>query len=135
MKVAAIDYGTKRIGLAVGEDGQLLFSKMLEIDPETQAIVTLSEVLDRESIGTIVIGLPRRLDGSEKEEAQRVRQFAGQLSKGRHIPVIFLDERLTSTEARQILLEEGVAEKDMRHLVDQKVAELLLAQHFRERGT
>ena len=134
MKILAVDYGTKRLGVAMGADREMLFSKTLEVSSEEQATEELTRLINQEEIGTLVFGLPLRLDGSEKEEARHVRQFAAQVTEGKHLPVVFIDERLSSEEARSILREQEVTEKEMRGKIDKIVAELLLEQYYRQRG-
>lgn len=134
MIVMAVDYGTKRLGVALGADGALLFSKTITAPSSRGAIAALRELIDQELVETLVLGLPLRLDGSEREEAREVRRFATQLAAKKHLPVVFVDERLTSEEAQSILREQGLSGKDMRGKIDQQVAELLLAQYYRKRS-
>ena len=134
MKVMAVDYGTKRLGVALGADREMLFSKTITAASTEQAVAVLREFIDRESVETLVFGLPIRLDGSERGEAKTVRRFARGVATGKRLPVVFVDERLTSEEAQSMLREQGLSEKEMRGKIDQKVAELLLAQYYRQRG-
>ena len=134
MKILAVDYGTKRLGVAMGADREMLFSKTLEVSSEEQAIEELTRLINQEEIGTLIFGLPLRLDGSEREEARGVRRFAARVAEGKHLPVVFVDERLSSEEARSILREQEVTEKEMRGKIDKIVAELLLEQYYRQRG-
>lgn len=130
----AVDFGTKRVGVAIGADGELLFSKTFDFSSQDHGFAELTRLMEQEEIGTLVFGLPLRMSGKEKEEARRVRRFAARLAEGRHIPVAFIDERLTTTEAQSILRERGLTDKEMRAQTDRVVAELLLGQYYRQRG-
>lgn len=133
MNVLSVDYGTKRLGLAFGSDGRLSFSKTLTVTGDDDAVERLVQLARKEGIEVFILGLPLRLDGKEKQEAARVRDIAGRISKAARIPVVFIDERLTSKEAELLLREQGVAERELRSKVDALVAKLLLEQYYRER--
>jgi putative Holliday junction resolvase len=133
MKVVTVDYGKKRLGVAVGFNGTILFTKTLFALNKKQALADLIKFVRKEEAKEVVFGLPLRLDGGEKEEAIEVRRFANQLSRSLKLPVSFIDERLTSFEAKQILREQGLSEKEMRGVIDEAVARLLLTQYYQKK--
>lgn len=130
MNVLAVDWGTKRWGLALGAEGHVVRSQTLTVKNKSQAFEELIKIIETESVGTLVLGLPRRLDGSEKNEAKVVRDFAAQITSRLPIPIVLIDERLTSEEAKSILKEGGLTEKKMRSVIDAQVARILLEQYF-----
>lgn len=135
MKALSIDYGTRRIGVALGVDSLLVFSRTITVGSPHDAQEKLLDLVKREFVETIVVGLPLRLDGTEKSEAAHARSFALGISRQTGRPVVFIDERLTSVEAADILRKEGLAEPEIRQRVDAKTAELLLEQYWREQSS
>jgi len=134
MRALVVDYGIRRMGVALGSEGKLLFSKMIPVRSEKGALAELTRLVDEEGIDTLVFGLPLRLDGAERAEARDVRRFAGLVAEGKHLAVVFVDERLSSQEAESLLRGKGMSEREMRDQIDRTVAELLLEQYFREKG-
>jgi putative Holliday junction resolvase len=121
MRALGIDAGAKRIGLALSDPSGTLASPWKtirsggSIDADASAIARLLDDLDRdgpsERVETIVVGLPRRLDGSATHETPRVRALADALATTTRLPIVLQDERLTSREAESRL---AVREKDWR---------------------
>ena len=132
MNILAVDFGTRRIGVALGANGSTAWAKALRIKNLTEAHSLLDQLIREEKIEVILFGLPLRLGGAEKEEAKQVRDFAGTVSRTTGRPAVFIDERLTSEEATLMLREQGITEKEMKHHVDATVARLLLEQYYRE---
>jgi len=96
-----VDFGERAIGLAICDDDAGL---VVPIEPVTrssdaQAVAALLEIAGREAVVGIVVGEPRRLDGSAGDAAQRAGSFAEKLSAATRIPVVLHDEALTSHEA------------------------------------
>jgi putative Holliday junction resolvase len=92
-----------------------------------QRLVALAREREAEAL---VVGLPRRLDGSEGPEARAARGLASQLRKLSGLPVTLVDERLTSVAAERALLATGERRARRRQLSDQVAAALLLQQHL-----
>jgi putative holliday junction resolvase len=121
VRVLGIDYGAKRIGLAISDATGLLARPLKAIDrrrvPTDAALADaiLAEIdalaVDGDTIGLVVVGLPRRLDGSPNEQTGRVDAFVRALTSRRPLQVALQDERLTSREAESRL---AVREKDWR---------------------
>lgn len=118
VRVLGIDFGAKRIGLALSDATGLLASPWKTVDggPPVAAaarIGGLAAELVREDDGldAIVVGLPRRLDGSDNNQTPIVRTFAAELARVTSLPVILQDERLSSHEAESRL---AVRERDWR---------------------
>lgn len=101
----AIDYGGKRIGLATAGQIAKLPNPYGVIPNDDQLIGALEEIINQEDIGTVVVGLPRSMDGSESEQTREVRGFANQLAEHLGISVELADEALSSVRARQYLAE------------------------------
>ena len=105
-RIAAIDYGTVRLGIAVSDPAQTLaspYENYTRRDPQQDARY-LQRIVADEGIIRFVVGLPVHLDGHESQKSQESRQFGKWLEEQTGIPVDFYDERFTSVEAAQLLL-------------------------------
>ncbi len=128
MRVMAIDYGDQRIGLAVSDPTGLLCGEawtMQEWNAE-RASRRIAEEAARREVGTLVLGLPKNMDGSEGARAEISRAFAALLEADSGLPVVLWDERRSSIEAHAILHAAGKKEKVHRKTVDAVAASLIL---------
>ena len=128
MRIMAIDYGDQRIGLAVSDLLGLLCGEawtMQEWDMERAAQRIAEEAKARE-VGTLVLGLPKNMDGSEGPRAEKSRAFRELLLRDTGLPVVLWDERRSSIEAHAILHANGRKEKNHRKSVDAVAARLIL---------
>ena len=128
MRVMAIDYGDQRIGLAVSDPTGLLCGEawtMQEWNME-RASLRIAEEAARREVGTLVLGLPKNMDGSEGPRAEKSRAFAALLEADSGLPVVLWDERRSSIEAHAILHAAGKKEKVHRKTVDAVAASLIL---------
>lgn len=135
--VLAFDFGTKRIGVAMGEWETGLAHALETIseeanDPRFARIGTLiAEWRPLE----LVVGLPLSLEGEEHELTKRCRRFANQLHGRFNLPVHLVDERLTSVEAEARLAEAGVYGEKRKALTDSLAAEQILQDYFSYHAT
>src|SRR4051812_14316867 len=138
VRFVGIDFGNRRVGLAISDATAMLARpwqvvKTDEPDPENAAVLIADLmprlVNDDDSLDGIVVGLPRRLDGSDNDLTAKVRIFGEALEVITGLPVTFQDERLTSVEAEAQLAER---EKDWkkRKLEIDAVAAAIMLQDF-----
>ena len=128
MRIMAIDYGDQRIGLAVSDLLGMLCGEawtMNEWDMERASKRIAEEAAARE-VGTLVLGLPKNMDGSEGVRAEKSREFKTMLERDSGLPVVLWDERRSSIEAHAILHATGKKEKQHRITVDAVAASLIL---------
>ena len=128
MRIMAIDYGDQRIGLAVSDLLGMLCGEawtMNEWDMERASKRIAEEAAARE-VGTLVLGLPKNMDGSEGVRAEKSREFKALLERDSGLPVVLWDERRSSIEAHAILHATGKKEKQHRKTVDAVAASLIL---------
>lgn len=107
-RVLGVDYGRRRIGVAVSDPTGTLatpHSVVPNEDPPEEPPDALLETIREISPGRIVVGIPLEMDGDEGEMAREAREFCRRLAEGCQTPVVEWDERLTSDRASQILLE------------------------------
>lgn len=128
MRIMAIDYGDQRIGLAVSDLLGMLCGEawtMNEWDMERASKRIAEEAAARE-VGTLVLGLPKNMDGSEGVRAEKSREFKAMLERDSGLTVVLWDERRSSIEAHAILHAAGKKEKQHRKTVDAVAASLIL---------
>ena len=128
MRVMAIDYGAARIGLAVSDLPGLICGEawtMQEWNMERASLRITEEARLRDG-GTLVLGLPKNMDGTEGPRAEKSRAFKELLEKDSGLPVVLWDERRSSVEAHAILHANGKKEKKHRQTVDAVAASLIL---------
>ena len=135
-----LDVGRRWVGLAVSDPLQVVASGAGVIDRQAGGwLARGGEVARRHRVVGVVVGLPRRTDGSLGPEASRVQKLAARLEASLGLPLVFWDERLTTRQAEQALLEGGLRRERRRELVDQAAAVLILqgfleAQRARRRA-
>ena len=128
MRKMAIDYGDARIGLAVSDLLGMICGDawtMEEWNME-RAAVRISEEAKKRDVDTLILGLPKNMDGTEGPRAEKSRLFKEMLEKESGLSVVLWDERRSSIEAHQILHDVGKKEKAHRKTVDAVAASLML---------
>lgn len=128
----AVDYGDKRTGLAVSDPSGIIVQPLPVV--ESEDLETLVEAIvaeaDRQEAGTIVVGLPLRLDGGEGSRVLKTRRLVEQLRKRLSVPVVEWDERLTSAEAEELLREAGLDWRKRKGKIDKVAAVLILRSYL-----
>ena len=128
MRVMAIDYGDARIGLAVSDPTATLCGEAFTLRERDagRAAERIAQEARARGVGTLVLGLPRNMDGSEGERAALTRSFALLLEEHSGLRPVLWDERRSSIEAHAILHANGKKMKDHRKTVDAVAASLIL---------
>jgi putative Holliday junction resolvase len=128
MRVAALDLGKVRVGLAISDELGLMAHPRdpLQGGNRKKLIADLVDLAREEKISRFLVGLPLNRGGSEGREADRARRFAQIVADATGCDVELVDERLTTVEAHRRLREGGVTAKKGRSLVDGVAAALLL---------
>ncbi len=131
MRTLGIDFGEKRIGLALSDpEGRLALPwKTLARTSDRQALAELAALVATEQIEALAIGEPRRpADGAATSAARRVRAFGTRLAAATGLPVIWIDETLTSAEAESRLAEAGVPRARRAERRDAIAAQIVLEE-------
>ncbi len=132
MRTMAIDYGDQRIGLAVSDLLGMLAGEawtMQEWDME-RAAKRIAEEAKARDVGTLVLGLPKNMDGTEGFRAEAVRAFGEKLKERAGLPVVYRDERLTTVSAHTYLSMNDVRGKKRKNTVDAVSAVLILEDYL-----
>lgn len=125
-----IDFGTRRIGLALSDPTGTLASPLpfLENTDPQKVTAVLREMVKAHNVQTVVIGLPRNMDGTYGSSAAKVREFIAQIQPHLSAQIIPQDERLTTAQASRDLSRMGFTQKELREKVDSSSAALILQQ-------
>lgn len=130
-RVLGVDYGTRRVGLALSDSARTVALPYRTLPAGPQLLDAIAAVVEREGVVEVVVGLPLGLRGQETERTREVRAFAEKLQARLGIPVHLVDERLTSLEAERRLREAGRKPSREKHRVDQVAAMLILESFLR----
>ncbi|NOZ55199.1 MAG: Holliday junction resolvase RuvX [Calditrichaeota bacterium] len=131
-RILAVDYGQRRIGLAVSDPMGLLAHpvKTVVVKSRKQAVREIVETAEKLQVEEIVVGMPVSLDGSHGPQWQETRQFVADLAKELAIPIRGWDERLTTEAAHRELRELGKKPSRERDIVDQLAAVHILQSYL-----
>ncbi len=132
MRYLAIDYGTKRTGLAVCDAGEMIASPLTVLHSRKNLIQKIGQIVAAEDIGAVVLGLPLNMNGSEGPQAKQVLAFAERLKRYLRIPIHFQDERLSSFGAEEKVREIGLGRTRRQERLDALAAAEIL-QTFLDR--
>jgi putative Holliday junction resolvase len=134
--ILAFDFGTRRIGVAVGEMmlGSARPLATIAATANDLRFAAIAKLIAEWRPVRLLVGLPLGLDGQEHETTARCRRFARQLEGRYGLPVELVDERLTSTAADEALRSEGHDWRARRQAVDAAAAALILQDYFNRHG-
>ena len=135
MRIMGIDFGTKRIGIAISDElfltaqgKESIYRKDLKADLET-----IAKLVQENGVGEIIIGLPLSMNGAHSAKTKEALEFTDQLSKAVSVPVKTWDERLTSTQAERVLLEADISRAKRRKVTDKLAAQIILQSYLDSR--
>jgi len=132
MRILSIDYGEKRIGLAVCDKKEVLASRFLTLENKSleKSIKEIKKIILEENVKKIVVGIPIGFK-NKSEQTKIIEKFIGKLEKNISIPIIKINEIFTSKMAKKNLREAGV--KDVKKVIDQEAARIILESYL-EKG-
>jgi putative pre-16S rRNA nuclease len=135
MRILAVDPGSKRVGVALSDPSATIAQALVTIRAEPSGTLAsrLAEIARTHEAGLIVVGLPRRLDGSRGPEAAAAETLAASIRRASGLPVELVDERFSSVAAERSLVEGGVRRAKRRATVDRVAAALMLQAHLDRR--
>ncbi|MCR4830130.1 MAG: Holliday junction resolvase RuvX [Pseudobutyrivibrio sp.] len=134
-RILGLDYGTKTVGVAIS-DPLLLTAQELETITRERAsalrhtLVRIKEICEEYQVEKIILGYPRNMDDSEGFRCEETKEFRKLLEKRVDIPIEYVDERLTTVYADEILEESGVAKRDRKKFIDQIAAAIILQDYL-----
>jgi len=136
MRVLGLDYGDKRIGVALSDAFGWTAQGLEKIDNVTEEAVLrrIAELVEQNGVETVVVGLPKNMNGTIGPRGEICMAFADRLRERLTVPVDLWDERLTTAAATRTLLEADVSRRKRKQVVDQMAAALLLQNYLDARG-
>lgn len=138
MRKIALDVGDVRIGVAVSDPLGITAQGLTVIERVgiRKDCDKIMDFIKEYECDAVVIGLNKRLDGSDTPQTEKVYEFKRMLenkmrsSKMGHIPIVFQDERLSTTEAEKILIEAEVSRKNRKKVIDKQAAVIILQRYL-----
>ena len=133
MRIMALDYGSKTVGVAVSDELGLTALPLETIKREKEnklrkTLAMIEEIIKEKSISLIVLGKPLNMDDSEGERVEKSLAFKEALEKRTGLEVLWQDERLSSVEAEEILADSGIKKEDMKRYIDSVAASVILRE-------
>ncbi len=125
-----LDLGSKRIGVAGCDRTGLIATGITTVERTSfdRDVEQIRQIVNERQVQILVIGLPYSMDGSLGFQAHKVQKFAKRLAKALQLPIEYVDERLTSFQAEQMLIAENRSPSRHKALIDRKAAALILQQ-------
>lgn len=125
-----LDVGSKRIGLAGCDGTGLIATGLITLERKSfkDDVDQIQQIVNERRVQILVVGLPYTMDGSLGFQARHVQKFTKKLSQALQLPVEYVDERLTSFQAEQMLIAENRSPSRHKGLIDRKAAALILQQ-------
>lgn len=130
--LAGIDYGRRRIGIALSDRLRLTAQPFTQIEADSpdDAVHKVSEILKNKSIELAVFGKPLNMDGSESNMSREVESFASRVTERTGIPHELYDERLTSAQAHTVLKQTGYSGTKKKGKLDMISAQIMLQSYM-----
>ena len=125
MRALGIDFGSERVGLALGDEIGMLATP-LEVVPAKEALARIVAIVAERQVGTIVLGMPRNMNGTYGPAAEAARRFGEALAARVPARVEFWDERLTTRFVERMMIEADLSRKRRREVVDKLAAQQIL---------
>ena len=134
MRCMGLDLGDRWIGVALSDPGGILASpfSIIERIDDGQALAAIADIINKEQVGKIVVGLPLSLDGTLSGQAEKVNDFARKLAEQVEIPVEYRDERLTTVMAQRLKRASGGKKGRGKVRYDSQAAALILQNYLDE---
>lgn len=130
--VMCFDFGEQRIGVAIGEHLLATANPLATIDNESNQVrfAAITKLVAEWQPKLLIVGLPLSLDGSENATTQLCKKFARRLNGRFNLPVMFIDERYSSTDASEKLNQTGIKGRAQKQVLDQVAAQTILQSYF-----
>ena len=127
-RILGIDFGERRIGLALSDPLGKMAWPFLTFDTKEDgdSFQRIEQLVEKENVGEIVLGMPRNMDGSIGKKGKEVLEFSKKLSSRIKIPITFWDERLTTVESLRVLRDTGAKLHKHKKKVDMLSAAFIL---------
>jgi len=131
-RILALDYGTKRIGVALSDELGWTAQPLETFERRTldRDVAHIAALVESHSVERVVLGLPLQLDGREGPAVRAMREFTDKLEASLPVPVVLWDERMTTKAAEELLIAADVSRKKRKGIVDRIAAAILLRSYL-----
>lgn len=135
MRILGLDVGERRIGVAVSDELGWTAQPVTVVDngPEEEAVEVIVRLAQQYDVRAVVIGLPRRTDGTYGPETDYVRAFGDEIGQIINVPVHYQDERFSTVEAERTLISSGMRRTRRRQVIDRVAAGIILQTYLDRR--
>ncbi len=132
MSVLGLDLGTKTLGIAISKTNIISNPyKTIRYDNIDILIKEVLEIINKENVNKIILGLPKNMNNTTGDAAKRSIEFKERLEQLTNIPIILIDERLSTVEAENILLKNDMSRKKRKDIIDSAAAMIILDTYLR----
>ena len=130
-RILAIDYGDKKVGLALSDPMKIIAKpyKTIINDSKESLLIDINEIIKLKDVNEIVVGLPKTLKNTYSEQTHKVKEFIDFITDSLDINIVVVDERLSSIEAKRSLINQGIKTGHNKKDIDMTAAALFL-QNF-----
>lgn len=134
MRVMGLDVGERRVGVALSDELGITAQGFKVIDRKEGIFDELAEIAEKYQVTEVVVGLPKRMDGTLGPQAEKVLAFGEELKRRLGLPVKFWDERLSTAEAERLLLQADQSRRRRKKVRDKVAATIILQGYLDHRG-
>ncbi|NVY97116.1 Holliday junction resolvase RuvX [Lactobacillus sp. DCY120] len=139
MRLMGLDVGSRTVGIAVsdllGWTAQGVEIIRINEDQADFGLDRLAELVDQYQVEKFVVGLPKNMDNSLGERAEKSQAYGKMVTDFFELPVDFIDERLTTVQAERMLIEEADISRQKRHKVIDELAAVMILQSYLDRAS
>ncbi|MBN2224658.1 MAG: Holliday junction resolvase RuvX [Deltaproteobacteria bacterium] len=134
MRILALDVGERRIGLAISDPLGTIAQPLMTMQRNDGSVDHIIEIVKDKEVGEIVVGLPVNMNGTSGKQVDEVNEFARLITERIDIPLVFVDERLTTVEAEKLMISADVNRRKRRQTIDSVAAAIILEKRLRDRN-
>tara|TARA_B100000427_G_scaffold217500_1_gene181640 strand:+ start:593 stop:1012 length:420 start_codon:yes stop_codon:yes gene_type:complete len=131
-RILAIDYGDKKVGLALSDPMKIIAKpyKTIINDSKESLLIDINEIIKLKDVNEIVVGLPKTLKNTYSEQTHKVKEFIDFITDSLDINIVVVDERLSSIEAKRSLINQGIKTGHNKKDIDMTAAALFLQNYL-----
>ena len=132
MRVLGLDPGSKRVGVALSDELGMIAQPLeyIPAEPFEEFVVALLKLIADRGVDSIIVGMPRNMDGSYGPAAEKSKALVENLRERTEVPIRAWDERLTTAQANRVLIAGNVSRKKRKEKVDKMAAAILLQSYL-----
>lgn len=133
MRYLGLDLGTKTLGLAITDKTNTISSpfKTIKYQNEEELIKELKTIIKEKEISKLILGEPKNMNNSKGEAINRTMHFKSLLENNFSLPIILVDERLSTVEAEKYLIETGMRRENRKEVIDSYAASIILDTYLK----